>query len=262
MYKLLKFYKEDFDPKQFWESKYASHMAGKSPEEFRQQQFWPILEKYLDKSKKYVDLGCGMGGWILFLREAGYNVEGIDASRHVVQAITEYDPDIPVKVADMTGIPYMDSSIDGALAIGTLDYLEDQVPKALSEVSRTLKPQGIFFLEVPVANLLRRCLYLPLKKIEQVIKDSQGKQATFAHYLFDRKELRNLLQTAGFEVIEEQPHEIPGSDSHYGLWVDWKILRSREPYKLNALGRIVKAISNMISPWIASTGVIMVARKK
>jgi hypothetical protein len=34
------------------------------------------------------------------------------------------------------------------------------------------------------------------------------------------------------------------------------------PYQLNILGRLVKAISNAISPWIASTGMVIVARKK
>ncbi len=263
MFRLEKFYPEGFNPQQYWDDKYAKeHIAGKSSDEFRKQGFWPLLERHLNKGKSYLDAGCGIGGWIIFLKEQGYEVEGIDIATRTIRALTEYDPDLKLKVAGVTAIPYPDASLDGVLAIGVLEYVDGKVPEAMKEVHRVLTDGGMFFLEVPIANTLRKLFYIPLKKIEKIIRQGQGKQATFSNYLFDRHDLRNILKAAGFEVTEIQPHELPEADSHYGLYIDWPILRGSEPYKLNALGRAVKSMLNAVSPWIASTGAVVVARKR
>jgi SAM-dependent methyltransferase len=262
MFKLEKFYAPGFNPQQYWDDRYSrEHIAGKSSEQFRQQGFWPLLQKYFSKDKRYLDAGCGMGGWIIFLNEEGYTVEGIDVAARTVRALTEYDPDLRVKIAPITAIPYADASFDGVLAIGTLEYQEDRVPEALREVYRVVRDGGIFFLEVPIANVVRRLLYMPLKRLEKIFRQSQGQRPAFANYLFDRGELSGLLRAAGFEVVEEQPHELPDKHSHYGLYVDWPFLRGSAPYKLNALGLFVKTVCNALSPWIASTGTVIVARK-
>jgi len=273
MFKLEKFYPEGFNPQQYWEDKYSrEHIAGKSSDEFRKQGFWPVLEKYLAKGKRYLDVGCGIGGWIIFLKEEGYDIEGIDVAARTVRALTEYDRDLKVRVASMTAIPYPDDSLDGVLAIGTLEYIENKVPEALREVYRVLKSDGIFFMEVPIANTLRRLFYIPLKQVEKFIRQGptfakatagkRGKKPTFANYLFDREELRQMLASAGFEVVETIPHELPEADGHYGLYVDWPFLRGAEPYRLNALGKFIKQVTNELSPWISSTGAVVVARKK
>lgn len=263
MFKLEKFYPASFNPEQHWDDTYAAvHIAGTNSGEFAKQDFWPILQKYLAKGKKYLDAGCGIGGWIIFLTEAGYDVSGIDLRARTVRTLTEYNRDLNVKVAGVTRIPYSDAAFDGLLAIGTLEYVDGQVPAALAEIKRVLQPGGIFFIEVPLANALRRLFYIPLKKVERIIKVAQGKAPTFSNYLFEPDELRQLLVAAGFKVIEMQPHDLPDPDSHYGLYIDWKILRGAQPYKLNALGRFLKTFFNNISPWIASTGMVIVARKK
>jgi ubiquinone/menaquinone biosynthesis C-methylase UbiE len=263
MFKLEKFYPQGFNPQQYWDDKYAKeHIAGKSSEEFRKQGFWSLLQKSLEKEGKYLDAGCGVGGWIIFLRDEGYDVEGIDIAARTVRALAEYDPTLKVKVASVTRIPYPDTTFDGVLAIGTLEYVENKVPEALKEVRRVLKPGGVFFMEVPMANTLRRVIYIPLKHVEKTLRQAQGKQPTFSNYLFTRSDLWRQLHEAGFEVMEMRPHELPEADSHYGLYIDWPFLRGKEPYKLNALGRLVKTVLNGISPWIASTGIVLVAKKK
>lgn len=264
MFKLEKYYNKSFDRQTFWEDKYAQeHIVGSSSVEFKKQGFWPLLQSSLTKDgKRYLDVGCGIGGWILFLKEEGYTVEGVDVAARTVRALTEYDPDLKVKVASMTALPYEDNSMDGVLAIGTLEYVEDKVAVAIAEVARAVKPGGLFFLEVPMANLLRRLTYIPMKKLEKIVRLWLGHEPAFSNYLFNRVELRRLLEEGGFEVTEERVHELPEPASHYGLYIDFPIFRGREQYKLNWLGRFVKTVLNAISPWIASTGMVVIAKKK
>lgn len=263
MDKIYKFYPPTFDPQRYWEDRRArEHIAGKSSEAFRKQGFWPLLQQQLSKDKRYLDAGCGIGGWILFLKEEGYQIEGIDQAARTVRALTEYDPDLKVQVAAITALPYPDQSLDGVIAIGSLEYAENEVAKALDEVRRVLRPGGVFFLEVPLANSLRQIFYIPIKRWQYWWRTSRGDKPTFAYYLFTRSNLSELLQQAGFEIQETQPHELPEADGHYGLYTDWSFLRGREPYHLNALGRLVKSICNPLSPWVASTGMVIVARSK
>lgn len=263
MYALEKFYPKNFDPKRYWEDRYAQeHAAGKSSEEYKKQEFWPLLENNLKKGNLYLDAGCGIGGWVIFLKEQGYNIEGIDVAARTLRAMSEYDPDLKLRMATMTAIPYPDSSLDGVLSIGTLEYVNGRVPVALKEVNRVLKKDGLFFMELPIVNFLRQVIYLPLKKIEKRIKIARGLTPTFSHYFFDRIEFEKLLNEAGFEIVEVKPHELPEKDQHYGLYVDFKIFRGGEAYKLNWLGKLVKKIANRISPWVASTGMVIVARKR
>ncbi len=263
MFKLEKFYTQDFDRQQYWEDKYArDHIAGAGAKEFEKQGFWPLLKKNLVEGKTYLDAGCGIGGWIIFLREEGYTVEGIDSAARTIRALSEYDRDMKLKIAGINAIPYADNSLDGVLAIGTLEYFEDEVPIALQEVRRVLKDDALFFIEVPIANVLRRLFYIPLKRVEKFFRQAQGRQATFANYLFGRDDFVEMLEGAGFEVHDTEPHDLPDANSHYGLYVDWPFFRGSKPHTLNVLGRIVKVLCNAISPWVAATGMVVVARKK
>lgn len=263
MFRVEKFYPKGFDPIKHWEERYLqSYSLGKNADEFRSQPFWPLLQKNLEKGKHYVDAGCAGGGWVLFLTDEGYQVEGIDESRRVLQAMTEYNPDVTVTVASMTAMPYGAASLDGVLAIGTLEYKENEIEKALREAYRVLKPGGLLFLEVPIINTLRRLFYIPLKQQDSARRKKKGERSQFAYYLFDVEQLKKLMKTIGFEVTTTKPHEIPGKENHYGLYVDWPFLRGKQPYQLNTLGRLVKTVCNAVSPWIASTGAVMIARKK
>lgn len=263
MYKLEKYFEKGFNPATYWDEKYAAeYVPAKTSDAAKKQRFWPALESRLKKDGKYLDAGCGIGGWLIFLKEQGYDVAGIDVAAKTIRAITEYDPDANVRVAPMTQIPHPDASFDGVISIGTLEYIEHGVDTALAEVHRVLKPGGMFLLEVPIINGLRRLFYIPLKQLQKAMKSSQGADATFSAWLFDRAELKEKLDAQGFELELEAPHELPEEDGHYGLYVDWKFLRGRQAYQLNILGKFVKAVSNAISPWIASTGIVVIVRKK
>lgn len=263
MYKLRKFYPPGFDKQKYWEERYArEHIAGRSSAEFRRQDFWPLMQSHLPRDKKILDAGCGVGGWILFLKEEGYNVEGIDSAARTVRAITEYDPDLKVKIAGIDAIPYPDEFFGGVVAVGTLEYAEDKIDQALQEVSRVLQPGGVAFLEVPTINVLRRMFYIPLKEWERRLKSQRRMESIFGNYFFDRRELGQKLEQAGFTVVAQQPHELPEKNSHYGLYVDWKWLRGKEPYQLNGVGRAIKKLANLVSPWTASTGMVLVAKKR
>ena len=233
------------------------------PEEYRRQLFYPLLTKYLEKGKKYVDAGCGLGGWLAFLRARGYDVVGFESSKQAVALVAKLDSALPIQQADARHLPLANQSMDGYMAIGTWEYLEDATEAVATEAARVLKAGGVLLIEVPYSNPLRRWTYLPLKSLQVFIREKLlGQKATFAYHLFRKGDIREVLTQHGFEILEENPHDLPGAESHYGLWVDWPFLRGKRPYELNALGKLVKNTMNALSPWMIATGIFFVAKKK
>lgn len=259
---IYKYASSGFNRSQAFSDRYRTmYASGKSMGEYEQQSFWPELQKHLQQHGVYLDAGCGIGGWVLFLNELGYKAEGIDANSMAIRAMSEYDPDISLKIARTSAIPYANEHFDGVLSIGSLEYYEGDVVSSLSELYRVLKPGGFVCVEVPLASTLRRLFYVPLKYLEGYIK-SGSHQKTFAYYLFEKQEIARLLESAGFSVELILPHDLPVANSHFGLYSNWPFLRGQKPYELNILGRIVKALCNAVSPWIASAGIVVIARKK
>ncbi len=263
MIAITKFDPKNFDRSRMWDNRYRTMYANAGDfSQYEQQSFWPIVEKKLQKNGRYLDAGCGIGGWILFLTEQGYSVDGIDAHPQAVRAMTEYNPDLSVKIAGSDAIPFADDTFNGILSIGSLEYTEGAVEKSLSEFHRVLKQDGFLCVEVPLLNILRRFLYVPLKSLEGFLMRTTGKQATFAYYLFGRRELESMLEQAGFQIETAIAHDLPDANSHFGLYANWPFLRGEKPYELNMAGKIVKAVCNAISPWIASAGIVVIAKKR
>lgn len=262
IYKVKKYLSPLVDRRQLLNQSYMNTHALGSLDQYERQDFWPLLKKQLDMGGQYLDAGCGVGGWILFLREQGYNVAGLDEAPRVLRAMTEYNPDISVKQGALTAMPYANASFDGVLAIGSLDHVEHNLTGALGEMNRVLKPGGLLFIEMPLLNTLRKYKYVPLKRVEAFVRRLFGGSEVFAGYLIDQNSLKQLLTEQGFTVEAIQPHDLPEKNSHYGLYTDWPWYRGNKPYELNVLGRVVKILANSISPWLISTGVVVVARKR
>lgn len=262
MIPIFKYNPEGFDRTRAWNDRYRSlYTPEKSLDEYTEQSFWPKLKSYLKKEGRYLDAGCGIGGWVLFLNEQGFQADGVDSNASAVRALSEYNPDVSVKIASPDSIPYADETFDGILSIGSLEYAEGEVASALGEMYRTVKKGGFVCIEVPLYNTLRRILYVPLKRLESIVRKVQGRESTFAYYLFGRDEFKKMITDAGFSIEETLPHDLPGHKSHFGLYANWPLLRGKKPYELNVVGQIVKNMSNGISPWIASAGIVVIAKK-
>jgi SAM-dependent methyltransferase len=262
MIPIFKYNPAGFDRTRAWNDRYRSlYTPEKSLDEYTQQSFWPKLKSYLKKDGRYLDVGCGIGGWVLFLNEQGFQADGVDSNASAVRALSEYNPDVSVKIASAGSIPYADETFDGVLSIGSLEYAEGEVASALKEMHRTVKKGGFICVEVPLYNGLRQMLYVPMKRLEGVIRKSQDRKPTFAYYLFGRREFEKMITDAGFSIQEVLPHDLPDAKSHFGLYANWPLLRGKKPYELNVLGLLVKAISNTLSPWVASAGIVVIAKK-
>jgi len=263
-YKLKKFYPRGINPSEVWDRQYETDgLQWDDPEEYRRQLFYPLLTSHLEKGKKYLDAGSGLGGWLSFLRARGFEMVGVESSRRAVELAKKLDPTLPIELGDISKLSFEADSFDGYVSIGSWEYVEDGTEQVVQEAARVLKPGGVLLIEVPYGNPLRRLIYFPLKSVEVWFRSSVlGRKSIFSHHIFRKGDITELLKECGFEIMEMNPHELPDEKSHYGLWVDWPFLRGGKPYKLNGLGVALKRLLSSISPWMIATGIFFVATKK
>ncbi|MFN3990799.1 MAG: class I SAM-dependent methyltransferase [Erythrobacter sp.] len=102
-----------------------------------------------------------------------------------------------VERADLSGLPMADDSVDLFVCNHVLEHVPD-VPRALAEIRRVLRPGGTAILQVPIALKLERSIELPLdstpaERIRLLGQDDHLRLYTADDYLA-------ALEQAGFAV--------------------------------------------------------------
>ena len=97
--------------------------------------------------ERILDLGCGPGFYVAeLLKEVGDegHVVGLDASDAMLAAASrkvEGHDNVEFQQADATSLPLEDASVDRALSVQVMEYVQD-IAGALAELHRVLKPGG------------------------------------------------------------------------------------------------------------------------
>jgi SAM-dependent methyltransferase len=115
---------------------------------------WDLLEraKSLAPGKRCLDAGCGAGARdVHALRQAGYDVYGVDAVPENIEVAREMHAAIAdrVAVADLRqALPFADLSFDLVLCNAVIQHVprKDVMAVTLPELVRVLRPAGILQL--------------------------------------------------------------------------------------------------------------------
>lgn len=164
------------------------------------------LEAHLPPSGLIFEGGCGLGQYILFFRQRGYQVFGGDFSLRALRIHRQAYPDSPLLGLDLRRLPFANGAFQGHISLGVVEHLEGGLQETLHEFYRTLAPGGILLLSVPWVNGARRLL-TPFIRRRQAQRRAAG--ATFYQYAFTRRELGRFLTAAGFAVRAFYPYS-PG----------------------------------------------------
>jgi len=231
----------------------------------------PLFLEYLPKDAAILDAGCGLARWVIYLRQRGYPVLGVDYAHVALAQARHSDGAIPLFTGDTTKLPVRDESLGGIISLGVVEHVESGPVPALRELRRVLKPGGVALVAVPYNNLWRRILINNLRRLRDWQKQRAGHTLAFAEYRFSGRELSGFLREAGFEVLATYADDfVPPLGK--GLWVDsssffgyrvglYDMRPGHKRWELNRRGAIVQWIANRISPWLTAGGVFAVARR-
>ena len=106
-----------------------------------------VLKKLNRHQPRVLDIGCGRGLLLRAFRQQGCDVAGTEFSDGACRFAREVLK-IPVRVGLLSELNFSDQSFDVVVMWHVLEHVSDPRP-TLAEVSRILKPGGIFLVGVP-----------------------------------------------------------------------------------------------------------------
>jgi SAM-dependent methyltransferase len=164
------------------------------------------------KRKKILDFGCGTGIYGRLLTKKGAIVKGFDISKEMLEIAKEENPKLDLREGSGYKIPFKEK-FDIVLSSLTVHYLKDW-NKMFKEVSRVLKPKGLFIFSTnnPVFSSRERRI-IEGKKVttfgdyfkEEVAwtswRDNEGKEMKMMHYNKTYETIISYILKNDFEIV-------------------------------------------------------------
>lgn len=102
----------------------------------------------LNPEMRILEIGCGCGGLLSYMRHRGFNAIGVEINRDKVERGKELYGQQPIEVVNTEILPFEDASFDIVLSFDVFEHIPDSV-QHLQEVARVLKPRGYYLLQTP-----------------------------------------------------------------------------------------------------------------
>lgn len=95
------------------------------------------------QGEKGLDVGTGTGNLAGKLILSGASMSAVDQSREMLNICRSKFPELETKLGNFLALPFMDGTFDFAVSSFALHHLtSEQIPLAIRELKRVLKPQG------------------------------------------------------------------------------------------------------------------------
>ena len=188
---------------EFW----TEHWGGHSVEELlavaRASPLTTLITRALPRAETVLEAGCGLGQYVLLLRELGWRAAGADWSAEALAACRRVAP-APLAAMDLRALAYRDAAFDAYVSLGVVEHDVEGPDAILAEARRVLRPDGVALVSVPFLNGAR-CLARPLiARQGRAIERAGGR---FYQYAFSRRELVQMLGRHGLETRALHPYD-------------------------------------------------------
>src|SRR2546428_9358324 len=187
----------------FW----TEHWGGHSVEELlavaRRSPLTTLITRALPAAGVILEAGCGLGQYVLLLREQGWRVAGVDWSVAALAACRRVAP-APLAAMELRSLAIRDAALAAYVSLGVVEHDADGPDAILAEARRVLAPGGVLVVSVPYVNGARRLGALWIRRRSRALARSGGE---FYQYAFSRAELTATLARHGFVARSVDPYD-------------------------------------------------------
>lgn len=201
------FYNEDGD--RWWRSDSPLYLLQCSINPTRVGYYKKILFTKLNlnpQGKSALEVGCGGGLLCEEIARMGFDTNGIDPSEHSLRtAVIHAEASglrINFEIGTGEALPYRDKSMDIVFCCDVLEHVSD-LAKVISEISRILKPGGIFCYDTLNRTLLSKLVAIKIS--QEWSRWAFAPQDLHVWKMFIKpRELKSLLGKNNLEVKEQK----------------------------------------------------------
>ncbi|MCS7150858.1 MAG: class I SAM-dependent methyltransferase [Endomicrobia bacterium] len=256
-----------------------------------------IFAKYLPKNDKILEAGCGIGSWVVYLKELGYDIIGVDIVPYCIQLCKKVFPSVDIRVGDVRSLNFPDNFFGGYISLGVVEHMIEGPEVVLKEAKRVLKNGGVGIFTVPAFNYFQK-IYFPLRNIiatalkennflRKILKKDlivnkkefkiklqeirrnlrsglwpilgvQEGKPVFCEYRYPRNYLDKIFIEMGFKIIVSKPAFYPVVFySTFGSIM----MRNKSLTELNIFGKILKKFFDFFGPYFFNMYLLYVVRK-
>ena len=183
----------------FWDRHWQEHMSDAVYANAEAGNLGPLegaFTRHLPKEGRVVEAGCGMAQYVVALRVRGYDAEGLEFAPETVARVKQRYPDLPVWQGDVTALDVPDGHYQAYISLGVIEHRQAGPEPYLTEARRVVAEGGKVFIAVPFLHKLRR-----LKAALGFYRENPDGLEFYQH-IFDKREMRALLESAGFKILE------------------------------------------------------------
>jgi 2-polyprenyl-6-hydroxyphenyl methylase/3-demethylubiquinone-9 3-methyltransferase len=203
--------------------------------------------KLKPQGKSALEVGCGGGILSEEIARMGFDLTGIDPSKHSLQIASDHAKAgrLRIKYDIGTGeaLPYRDNAFDIVLCFDVLEHVRD-VPKVISEISRVLKPGGVFCYDTFNRTFMSKLVAINISQVWKRFAFAPPNLHVWEMFI-KPDELKSLLRQTNLEWKEHK-----GMDINVSLFTFLKYLRKRAKGELSykGLGKLLFLVeSNNLS---------------
>ncbi|MBI4358118.1 MAG: class I SAM-dependent methyltransferase [Candidatus Omnitrophica bacterium] len=168
-----------------------------------------VLEKWVGRSGRLLDVGCGVGHFLAVARTRGWNARGLDISRGAREAAGEgYGLDVQVNTLE--NAHFQAGEFDVITLWDVIEHIRRPVEN-LRAGNRLLRRGGIIAMKTPNEAGLFKQMALTLYK---TLGDRGAFLLKYVYYIphyfsYSQKTMNLLLERTGFQAIRYEMDETP-----------------------------------------------------
>lgn len=145
-----------------------------------------IDEENLSARPKLLDIGCGHGVFLYFLKEDNFELYGLEPGNGAVEFGRQLGLNITQGTLEEADLP--ENNFDIIVSLATIEHVNDPL-NVLKKIQSLLRPGGYLLLTTPDFR-------------EMVLRRGMGNFFKFVHtFYFTEKTMSGLLKQAGFDVL-------------------------------------------------------------
>jgi ubiquinone/menaquinone biosynthesis C-methylase UbiE len=191
------------------------------------ESFYPYYLPFIDpesmRGRRVMEIGLGSGFSLQRLAERAQSCIGLDLSGNTIELnqarARHFNLRITFVQASATEIPLDDNSLDCVVSVGCLHHIPD-IQKAVDEIHRVLKPEGLFKGMVYNRNSYRYQLYIPFsrrfsarwrgKSAQDCINEMYDGAGNPYGMVYSRREVAKLFNK--FELVHSEVQNFVGEE--------------------------------------------------
>lgn len=189
--------------KEYWKERWESIPSDKA---MKNVNVYPLKYSELiikEKASRILEAGCGAGRILRYYNDLNYDIYGIDYIESAIIKLRKTDPNLNVRIGDITNLNFPNNYFKYVLAFGLYHNLENGLHEAILETKRVLKKGGYVCASFRADNIQNKLVdYLTLRKQREITKKSPKK---FHKLNLTKDEFSFLFSSKGFNVISVDP---------------------------------------------------------